>query len=237
MNWKDWEPIYLTIVDRLHLDPYQDRKATELLTEMLSPVDPTPLIAQLYEMINDKTIVICGAGPSLERHIQEMIERKECRDAIYVAADGAVSVLLDNNCQCGIIATDLDGDLDHIKEAAERGAQLIVHGHGDNIEKISDIVPTLEQVLGSTQVEPTYRTFLWGGFTDGDRACHIVSDYSPKQMILAGMDFGRIVGKWSKPNQDSHFPATERKMIKLGIAQDLISSLFRRVNIPYVILE
>lgn len=237
MNWKDWEPIYLAIVDRLHLDSSQDRRATAILTEMLSPIDPRPLIVQLQETIMNNQVVICGAGPSLEKHIQRTMREEENQDAIYVAADGAVSVLLDNNCHCSIITTDLDGNLNHIREAVEQGTQIVVHGHGDNIQKISEVVPTLDNVLGSTQVEPTNRAFLWGGFTDGDRACHLVAEYAPKRMILAGMDFGSVVGKWSKPDCVSHFPATERKRIKLEIAQTLISSLFGRVNIPHIFLE
>jgi uncharacterized Rossmann fold enzyme len=237
MNWKDWEPIYNGIVEKLHLNPSQDRRATALLTEMLQSVEPQPLIRGLEKRIQNQIVVICGAGPSLESHIQELMENREYSDAIYIAADGAVSVLLDNDCQCGVIATDLDGNLEHIKDASERGAQVIVHGHGDNMDKINEVVPSLRNVLGSTQVEPTNRAFLWGGFTDGDRACYIAAEYAPKQIILAGMDFGRIVGKWSKPNQNAHFPATERKRIKLEIAQNLISSLFDRVDIPYSILR
>ena len=98
------------------------------------------------------------------------------------------------------------------------------------------MVPDLGQVLGSTQVEPTERTFLWGGFTDGDRACYVVAAYSPREIILAGMDFGGVVGKWSKPSHDTHFPAPQRKLVKLEIARNLITTLFERVDIPHTIL-
>jgi hypothetical protein len=98
------------------------------------------------------------------------------------------------------------------------------------------MVPELGPVLGSTQVEPTDRAFLWGGFTDGDRACYLVITYSPREVILAGMDFGRTVGKWSKPMKDTHFPAPQRKIVKLEIAHELISALFETVNLPRTIL-
>jgi uncharacterized Rossmann fold enzyme len=130
----------------------------------------------------------------------------------------------------------LDGDLNHIKQAIENGALCIVHGHGDNIDKILDMVPNLGHVLGSTQIEPTERVFLWGGFTDGDRACYVVTAYSPRAVILAGMDFGRVAGKWSKPSHDSHYPASQRKRVKLEIAHELITTLFERIDIPHTFL-
>ena len=236
MEWKEWQPIYHDIVNRLDLDSAMDIQATQLLTDLLMNINPAPLLRSLEEKISDRTIVICGAGPSLEEHVQTLKERSDYHDFVFVAADGAVSLLLEQNCPCDIIVTDLDGDYNHIKQATQNGALAIVHGHGDNIDKVQDIVPDLGQVLGSTQVEPTERTFLWGGFTDGDRACYVVAAYSPREMILAGMDFGRVVGKWSKPSHETHFPAPERKLVKLEIAHDLISTLFEKIDIPHTIL-
>jgi len=237
MRWLDWQPIYLDIVNRLDLDPAMDRDATRLLTEMLMEIEPKPLLHQLQERIQSKTVVICGAGPSLETHIQSVMSTREDSSFVYVAADGAVSALLNLGCKCSIITTDLDGNLDDIEEAIERGAVAIVHSHGDNMDRVREVVPNLGAVLGSTQVEPTERAFLWGGFTDGDRACHMVADYSPGRIILAGMDFGDLVGKWSKPMHEDHFPAGERKRIKLDIAKQLISSMIERTAIPFTILK
>ncbi|TFG31460.1 DUF115 domain-containing protein [Candidatus Thorarchaeota archaeon] len=237
MNWIEWQPIYEDIVRRLNLDPKKDIQATQLLTELLIEVDPEPILHQLENQIKDRMVVICGAGPSLETHVKMLKERSDYQDLVFVAADGAVSLLLEQNCPCDLIVTDLDGDLNHIKQATQNGAILIVHGHGDNMDKIQEIVPNLGLVLGSTQVEPTERVFLWGGFTDGDRACYVVTTYAPKGIILAGMDFGKIVGKWSKPSHESHFQAPRRKLVKLEIAYDLITTLFDRTDIPYTILE
>ncbi len=237
MEWIDWQPIYQDIVNRLSLDTIMDIRATQLLTELLKDIEPDPLLQLLEQRIINRTVVICGAGPSLEQHIQILKERNDYQDMVFVAADGAVSLLLEQNCTCNIIVTDLDGDYNHIKQATQNGALTIVHGHGDNMDKIRDVVLSLGSVLGSTQVEPTERTFLWGGFTDGDRACYVVTNYSPKRIILAGMDFGKVVGKWSKPKHETHFAAPQRKVLKLEIAQELITALFERVDIPCTILE
>ena len=237
MEWMEWQPIYYDIVNRLGIDPEMDTQATQLLTDLLMNINPNPLLRILEQKIFGRTVVICGAGPSLEKHIQILKERIDYRDLVFVAADGATSLLLEQKCPCDIIVTDLDGNHNHIEQSAQDGALCIVHGHGDNIDKILDMVPNLGQILGSTQVEPTERVFLWGGFTDGDRACYIVTKYSPERIILAGMDFGRVVGKWSKPSHESHFIAPQRKLIKLEIAHELITSLFERIDIPYSILQ
>lgn len=232
MEWIDWQPIYQDIVNRLGLDSSMDIRATQLLTELLKDINPTPLLHLLDQKIRNKIVVVCGAGPSLEQHVHTLKERSDYQDLVFVAADGAVSLLLELNCPCDIIVTDLDGDCNHIKQATQNGALTIVHGHGDNMDKIQDVVPGLGPVLGSTQVQPTKRTFLWGGFTDGDRACHVVANYSPRKVILAGMDFGRVVGKWSKPSHETHFPASQTKLLKLEIAHELITTLFEKVDIP-----
>jgi hypothetical protein len=157
-------------------------------------------------------------------------------DYVIMAADGAVSVLLENAIMCDVVVTDLDGNIEHLKEMNRNGALLIIHGHGDNMEIVKSIVPVLGDVLGSTQVEPTPRTFLWGGFTDGDRACHIASAYNPEKIIFAGMDFGSLVGKWSKPGHDDHFAADKRKRIKLDIAERLITDLMEQTRIKHTFL-
>ena len=235
MRWVEWQPIYLDIVDKLNLNPSSDRQATRLLTELLRETNPNLLLQDLEQRIKGKTVVICGAGPSLETHLQSLGVGIGFKP-IFVAADGAVSALLNLDLECSVLVTDLDGNLDDIREATKKKSLTIVHAHGDNMDKIREIVPSLGPVLGSTQVEPTNRAFLWGGFTDGDRACYIGTAYSPQRIVLAGMDFGRTVGKWSKPTHDSHFPADERKRIKLDIAKSLIYSLMEQTDIPFTIL-
>lgn len=236
MKWVDWCPKYLEIVQRLNLDSDADRASTNLLTSMLESIDPAPLLKRLSDCISGSQVIVCGAGPSLKQHMESLMKSDDFIDSVIVVADGAFSVILELGLHCDVVVTDLDGNLDHLREVKENGALVIVHAHGDNIEHVKSIVPSLGDILGSTQVEPTDRAFLWGGFTDGDRACHMVIEYSPERITFAGMDFGTTVGRWSKPGHEYHFPASERKRIKLEIAEELISSLLRRTRIDHLFL-
>ena len=237
MNWEEWEPFYLDIVQQLGLSPNADQEATRLLSSLLAYMDTEPLIEHLSRIVCNNSVVVCGAGPSLDRHLDVISATHDLENATYVAVDGAASAFMDTGQKCDIAVTDLDGDLEDIAYVIEHGALPIVHAHGDNIDKIRQFVPRLNSALGSTQVEPLHNVFLWGGFTDGDRACYIVSHYTPKRIVLAGMDFGETVGRWSKPGHNVSFPATERKKIKLKIAEDLLAHLWRTTGIEYIVLD
>jgi uncharacterized Rossmann fold enzyme len=225
VDWKDWQPFYLDIVSRLDLNPEEDLKATLVLDSMLQNIKLNSLLDNLRLTIENKIIIVCGAGPSLDKHLQAIESSDLVNDAVFIAADGAASALREYRYDCQIIVTDLDGNLNDILGFAKQGAIPIVHAHGDNIDKIREFVPKFEYVIGSTQVEPTSRVLLWGGFTDGDRACYIASHYNPERILLIGMDFGSMVGRWSKPEHTSAFQASERKRIKLKIAKELIMHL------------
>lgn len=236
MRWVDWRPKYLDIVQRLNLDSDADRESTDLLTSLLEPVDPDPLLRRLSDCLSGKKVIVCGAGPSLKQHLESLMKQDDFADSVIIVADGAVSVVLELGLHCDVVVTDLDGDLDHLQKVKDDGALVVVHAHGDNIDIVKSIVPSLGDVLGSTQIEPTDRAFLWGGFTDGDRACHIVIEHSPERITFAGMDFGPVVGRWSKPGYEGHFPADKRKMIKLEIAEELITGLLKRSGVDYLFL-
>jgi len=126
MDWIDWQPIYQDIVNRLSLDSIMDTRATHLLTELLKDVNPDPLLQLLDLRIRNRKVVVCGAGPSLEQHIQTLKERSDYQNLVFVAADGAVSLLIEQNCACDVIVTDLDGDYNHISQATQDGALTIV---------------------------------------------------------------------------------------------------------------
>jgi hypothetical protein len=237
LRWEAWKPHYQEIALRLNLDTEADQRATETLHQLLADTNPKPMLQRLESIIKGNDVVVCGAGPSLHRHLEVVTTNPKMSQAVFVAADGATSAFLEIRKTCDIIVTDLDGDRNDIGEMIQEGALAIVHAHGDNIPTLETYVPEVLPVLGSTQVKPTSRVFLWGGFTDGDRACFLVSHYSPRRIILAGMDFGCLVGRWSKPDKHQHFAADAVKQAKLGIAKQLITNLQQQSNTEYTLLN
>ena len=233
MKWDDWKPYYLDIISQLNIDMEKDVASTEILDALLKSTDSAPLITTLRKLIHDRTVIVCGAGPSLLEHLQIIKSSDDYKDVTFIAVDGATSAFVELDMTCDIIVTDLDGDHNDIISMVEQGALSVVHAHGDNIKAVKEVVPKLKHVLGSTQVEPRAKVFLWGGFTDGDRACYLVAHYGPKRIVLAGMDFGENIGRWSKPGHSATFPADERKLLKMKIAEYLLSILWMQTGIDY----
>ncbi len=234
MYWTDWKPHYEWIVEQLGLNSNDDRKATSILSSLLEGTDFKLVLKNLENEIVGKDVIVCGAGPSLGVTLDNLKDRSELEHRYIVAADGAVTALIERNIQCDLLVTDLDGKFEDIYNASQSGTITIVHGHGDNIPLLEKYVVKLGNVLGSTQVEPLHNVFLWGGFTDGDRAAYIVSHYNPKRIILIGMDFGEIVGRWSKPGHSEHCQGSSRKLMKLTIAEKLLKELSLTTNLLYI---
>lgn len=140
-------------------------------------------------------------------------------EKVLIAADGATSAVRKYRTP-DVIVTDLDGDVEDQLDAWRKGAWMVVHGHGDNIPKLKQVVPKLtERVLGTIQVDKPAQLTNFGGFTDGDRAAFMAHHLGASKIYLAGMDLGEEVGKYSRT------PKNERKLMKLDICKDLLSWL------------
>ena len=149
---------------------------------------------QLQDLIEDKTIFIIGAGPSLSK---SLVYIKKCKNVTKIVADGAVRALLEKGIKADILVTDLDGDLNSIKKIGRTDTPIIVHAHGDNYDKL-EIVKEFCNVIGSTQTDRFGKMVNFGGFTDGDRCVFLAEFFNAKKIVLVGMDFGQEIGKYSK---------------------------------------
>ena len=119
---------------------------------------------------------------------------------MLVAADGATSAMIEERLSPDIVATDLDGNIDDILLANLKGANIAIHAHGDNLDQIARLSSFFNNVLGTTQAQPRGNLYNFGGFTDGDRAMFLSVALGASEITLAGMDFGDVVTKYSKPN-------------------------------------
>jgi len=231
MRWTDWKPFYWRIVREMGYSVEADRKAARVLYSLLLRNDKYLLKEEINELIAEKVYVF-GAGPSLGG----VLERFDFVDGTLIAADGATSALIEFGLIPDLIVTDLDGRIADIKFANRRGALLVVHAHGDNVDKITSYVPVLSRILGTTQTEPFDFIYNFGGFTDGDRAVFLSEELGAREIVLVGFDFGEIVGRWSKPYLRCNSPVWETKKKKFALARELLRWLEKngRAKITYL---
>ena len=117
----------------------------------------------------------------------------------------------------------LDGKIEDIIDSNKNGAIMVVHAHGNNIENIKKYVPVLNNILATTQSNPLENVYNFGGFTDGDRCLFLAIKLGAKNIFLAGMDFGKIITRYSRPDiAENEGNADSVKEMKLKYAKKLV---------------
>lgn len=238
MEFGLWEKYYTEILNDFGFSRKNDEESAKLLDEILS-TEGCLTLDELGEIVgfSDKFIVF-GAGPSLKEHVQLLKDEYDLKDYVLVAADGATTALIEQKIAPDIVATDLDGNLDDILLANFRGANIIIHAHGDNIDKIAKLTPFFTSVLGTTQAQPIGNLYNFGGFTDGDRALFLSVALGASEITLAGMDFGDIVTRYSRPNIETETAqADDFKKKKLGYAEKFTQWIIDNENVEIINLK
>lgn len=231
MFYKKWAPYYKKIIDDFGFSLKQDVLSSKILDEMLCKTKPYQ-IKDLKKMISGKEVIVFGAGPSLFNSIE--INKKMLAGKLKIAADGASSALLEKGILPDVIVTDLDGKISDQIKANSKGSILVVHAHGDNVDRIKKYIPKFKwKIIGTIQTDPkSYKNvFNFGGFTDGDRAVFLASHFNAKKIFLVGFDFGGEIGKYSfSKNKDKN-----KKLKKLQWCKNLINQLIKtKKNIFYL---
>ena len=235
MNWSEWEKHYISIKDNINLSFERDYEAATVLNQYLDEIEVEETINRIAQLIDKNICHIFGCGPSLEVNLEEVIKNKVIKNQdVIIAADGAAEAFLINDMAPDIIVTDLDGNIDAIHEANRRGSIIVIHAHGDNIQKITQLSQRFKRRIGSVQVKPFGLLNNYGGFTDGDRCVFLAEHFNASKIFLYGFDFGKIVGKYSKTDQDQDFKADEIKLKKLEIAKSLIDTLKENKNVKII---
>lgn len=236
MNLAMWFPWYKEILEAFSFSQEDDAESAKLLNELLegsNGLSPSDI------PVKNQALVF-GAGPSLKKNIIELKSINSSKSVelsksinlsksidlsnfTLIAADGATTALLEEDVVPDIIVTDLDGRMEDIIRANQKGSFLAVHAHGNNLEKIKKWVPTLKHILGTTQSIPLKNVYNFGGFTDGDRALFLAVELGAKCIVLAGMDFGKVVTRYSRPDMSkSEDKADEIKELKLKYGKQLV---------------
>jgi len=186
MNFERWEPIYLQILEDFSFSRKGDEESALLLQELLR--GRLVSLEVLESLIRDQRVLVCGNAPSLHEELLDMLSSRP-ETLTIVAADGATSVLLGEGMLPAVIVSDLDGNVEDIVRASQAGSVVVVHAHGDNMDKIGEQVPRLVRVVGTTQSRPIEVVHNFGGFTDGDRCVFLARHFGAAEVRLVGFDF------------------------------------------------
>lgn len=223
MEWSKWKPKYEWIVKKLKLNRTEDERAAKILNRLIN----SSKLPDLKKLIEGNECIVFGAGPSLEKDL-EKLDEAGWLNKVLISADGATSAVKRYRLP-DVIVTDLDGDVEDQLDAWQKHSFLVVHAHGDNIQKVKEIVPRLtERVIGTIQVNKPTQLYNFGGFTDGDRAAFMAYELGAAKIILSGMDLGEEIGEYTGHTNK------EVKKMKLEICENLLSWLSKEFGAKIV---
>jgi len=184
MEFSEWEPLYTQILADFGFDRSEDERSARTLADLLH--GRAGALLDLRGIISGRDVAVCGNAPSLASEIDSIMP-----EHLVIAADGATTVLMANRMIPDVIVTDLDGTIEDIISASEKGSFVVVHAHGDNIPAVRSVVPRLRgtRVLGTTQSEPFDDIHNFGGFSDGDRCVFLAKASGATSVTLFGFDY------------------------------------------------
>ena len=130
MKIKEWEQKYLEILKEFNFSREEDTASARILNSILKRKFP---IKKLERKIRNQTVFVVGAGSSLVSSIPIL---KKYKNITKIVADGATRALIENKIIPDVVVTDLDGYPEFLRKASRSGAMMVLHSHGDNIEKL-----------------------------------------------------------------------------------------------------
>jgi len=191
MKIRGWEKKYVKILKEFNFSREEDEESARVLNSILKRRAP---LEKLEKKIRNQTVFVVGAGSSLLSSVPIL---KKYKNITKIVADGATRALIENKIIPDVVVTDLDGDPEFLKKASKSGAIMVVHSHGDNIEKLH-LASEFRTCVGTTEGRPFGNIHNFGGFTDGDRCVFLARYFKAEKIILFGMDFGSKIGRYSK---------------------------------------
>ncbi len=210
MEFEDWEPFYVQIVDDLGLSREQDEAVAAELDRILGGTRAT--LGELRSLLRGSVVTVAGNGPTLADDLS-------AAEGVLITADEATTVALEKGLRPAVLVTDLDGDVEDQIRANADGTVAVILGHGDNGPAVRTFAPRFAgKTVATTQSAPAGRLYDFGGFTDGDRAVYLADHFGAREIRLAGWDFEHPSAKDADP---------DRKRRKLDWAYILLQNLDR----------
>ncbi|WP_049936523.1 6-hydroxymethylpterin diphosphokinase MptE-like protein [Haloplanus natans] len=181
MNYRTWRPVYERILSDFGYGRVADEQARDRLADLVTAFDESRL-----PRIDDATVAVAGAAPSLEAEVDVAADAD-----VVVAASAAAARLPEVGVTVDLMVTDLDKTPDTARALTQAGVPVAVHAHGDNVPAVERWVPRFDgaYVLPTTQAEPRGPVRNYGGFTDGDRAAFLADAFGAATLRFPGWDF------------------------------------------------
>ncbi len=176
MNLRRWMALYREIERDFSFSREREVQARDMLSAILG--DDFLKLGDIGNLIGSDVYVV-GASPNLEREVEVITESYP-----IISADEASVYLYEIGLTPTIVLTDLDGD---VEKLAEIPAVFGIHAHGDNIHRLH-LASRFIRRFGTTQIDPIWNVYNFGGFTDGDR-CVFLSYYYGARIHMVGFDF------------------------------------------------
>jgi uncharacterized Rossmann fold enzyme len=181
MQYEDWEPFYLQIIEDFGFSREADEQVAAELDRLLGGHRVSE--KELGALFRGKVVTVAGNGPSLADDLA-------AAEGVLVTADEATTVALEKGLRPAVLVTDLDGRVEDQVRANAEGTVAVVHGHGDNGPAVRTWAPRFRgRTVATTQSRPSGRLADFGGFTDGDRAVCLADHFGAQEIRLAGWDF------------------------------------------------
>jgi len=178
MEFDEWEPYYLEILEHFGITQEEDERAARILASLLKKDD----CRLLSTLCRGETVTVCGNAPCLSLELDRIEGR-------IFAADAASEVLRRSGIRPDAVFTDLDGATDDYLAMNSEGTIMVIHAHGDNIPLLLHWVPLFcGPVVGTTQARPYPPLHNFGGFSDGDRAAFAADALLAERIQFVGFN-------------------------------------------------
>ncbi|AGK60826.1 Uncharacterized Rossmann fold enzyme [Archaeoglobus sulfaticallidus PM70-1] len=188
MEFEEWIEFYRQILIDFNFSKEEDERSAVVMHSIAREKLMDTLI--LEKKIGGKDVLIIG--PILSEDDAEEIREFE---GVKITAGKAINAVREfiPDFVPDIHVTDMEESDDLLVEIGER-CILVLHAHGDNIDRVMSVIPKIGYFVGTTQSIPFDKIYNFGGFTDGDRAACMAKHFNANGIKLIGFDFERAEG-------------------------------------------
>jgi hypothetical protein len=199
MEFEEWFEFYKKILMEFNFSKDEDERSAIIMSSLAREKLMDTLI--LDKKIRDKDVLVIGSA--LRDEDYEKIRNFE---GVKITAGKSIIKIreLYPNFIPDIHVTDMEEDDDLLLELQKNKCILVLHAHGDNIDRVHSLVPKLLYFIGTTQSIPFDKVYNFGGFTDGDRSALMAKHFGARTIKLIGFDFEGAEGvkrrklEWAK---------------------------------------